>query len=84
MNQMHAASIPIRCIADSHYSTIYTGHLFSVVYERTSVAEVSLKLHLWSYRPHITLDHLARYMQQQQSEFPILKEFLDKVYNLML
>ena len=53
--------------------------LFYMVYERMPVVKGSLEPHLWSYRPHITLEHLIRYMQQQKMKFPILKEFLNEV-----
>ena len=39
----------------------------------------SLELHLWGYRPRITLEHLIRYMQQQKKKFPILESFVKNV-----
>ena len=68
-------------INPSSKHTHYAEHdpLFYLVYERMAVVMGSLEPHLWSYRPHITLEHLTRYMQQQKMKFPILKEFLKQV-----
>ena len=59
----------------------HTDHdpLFYLVYERVPVVEGSLEPHLWGYRPCITLEHLTRYMQQQKTKYPLLKEFLKEV-----
>jgi hypothetical protein len=53
--------------------------LYYLVYERTPMVKDSLEPHLWGYRPRITLEHLTRYMQQQEKKFPILEEFLTNV-----
>lgn len=53
--------------------------LFYLVYEHTPVVRGSLEPHFWGYRPHITLEHLTRYMQRQKKQFPILKEFVKNV-----
>ena len=57
------------------------GPLFYIVHEcMGEVVQDSLEPHLWGYRPRITLEHLTRHIQQQKEDFPILIEFLEKVY----
>ena len=65
----------------NNYFTSCSGHdpIYSLVYEHTHVMKDSLELHLWGYRPRITLEHLTRYMQQQKKKFPILEGFLKNV-----
>ena len=58
--------------------------LFYLVYERMPVVEGSLEPHLWGYRPRVTLEHLTRYMQQQNTKFPVLEKFLSEVRVLLL
>lgn len=52
-----------------------------VIHEREELPLEAITPHLWSYRSHITLEHLLQVLQTQKDTCPILHEFLIQVRN---
>ena len=72
---------------DAHYTLVFLlehDPLLYMVYEHGSTTGKSLQPYLWTYRSHITLEHLALLLQPQQDECCILAEFLKQVMQTML
>ena len=59
---------------------LYTesDELFQIVYEEDVKHKSDVEMHLWTYRPRITIDHMFHAVQQDKSQ-PLLLEFLEKV-----
>jgi len=39
----------------------------------------NIELHLWTYKPELSLDHLRLTMQESKEDFPIFWDFLQLV-----
>ena len=52
--------------------------LFQIVYEDTLKHQSDVEMHLWTYRPRITVDHMIHAVQQNKS-WPLLLQFLKMV-----
>lgn len=55
-----------------------SDELFQIVYEEDVKHKSDVQMHLWTYRPRITIDHMIHAAQQDKSR-PLLLRFLEMV-----
>ena len=60
--------------------------LMYLIYEKVKLKGGKIDPHLWSYRPHITLEHLALGLAQQnlKEKCKVLQIFLDEVSSAIM